>query len=224
MKILYIGIDASINSTGVASIIEEYNDDGEIKSSDTKFFIIKPNTHELTKAGKEKDPLTKRERDCQRNHQDIVYLIYDKEVVDKSQVSYENERRKTVSFMNIIKSITSIIEFMSKGVDEVVMCIEGVSYGSKVKTSAVFDLAGLNYMIRSMMFDMCKDEAFNMYVCPPTMVKKYATGIGNANKDLVVAVFNMHFSNFDDVPKVDDIADAYFMAKLGKKINNDEED
>lgn len=221
-KILYVGIDPSINSTGLVAILEEL-DDGTIISSDEKFFIIKPDAHEKTKAGKDKDPLTKREHEASEQHASLTYMLYDKEQVDKAMPSYENERRKTMSFINIVNAVMGIIKLMSEGTDEVVMCIEGVSYGSKTKTTAVFDLAGLNYMIRSMMVELCKDEAFNMYVTPPAMVKKFATGIGNANKDLVIDVFMMYFPDLSDVPKVDDIADAYFMAKLGKSLNNDDE-
>ena len=96
------------------------------------------------------------------------------------------------------------------------MVQEGISYGSSIRTKSVFDLAGLNYMIRK---EFINKEDIRFFISPPTHIKKFATGIGNCKKEQVIELFKMIQPNLSkNIPKVDDIADAYFMAKYARQI------
>ena len=56
-----------------------------------------------------------------------------------------------------------------------------------------------------------------LIVGTPGEIKKFATGNGNANKDLILSCFKMIYPELD-LPKLDDIADAYFMGMFAKKV------
>ena len=53
---------------------------------------------------------------------------------------------------------------------------------------------------------------------PPTEVKKFATGIGNCSKDAVINVFSSIFPNLLKIPKIDDIADSWFICNYVRDI------
>lgn len=206
---LYIGIDPSINSTGVC--VRYVTDDVE---KYVNFYIIKSNTHELKKDGTEKDPLTKREHEAENKYDNFKYLLYDKmHSSTEKGTSSENEFAKTISFMNICEQIENIIWDELDGCEEAIVCIEGISYGSSVRTTSVFDLAGLNYMIRTMLLN--NFTHIQLKVAPPSHVKKFATGNGSADKDLMITVFDGCVPGMD-IPKKDDIADAFFMSRMAQ--------
>jgi crossover junction endodeoxyribonuclease RuvC len=82
-----------------------------------------------------------------------------------------------------LKKIVSDIEDILIGQDEEVdlVAIEGLAFMAK-NTSALVQLAGLNYLVRSLLHDMNKEFT----IVAPTSLKKYATGKGNGQKDLVM--------------------------------------
>jgi crossover junction endodeoxyribonuclease RuvC len=89
-----------------------------------------------------------------------------------SSPSIEYTRR----LMSIVRDIKEILIFHN--VDAV--AIEGMSFGSKGR--AIFELGGLSHMIREMMLI----ESMKFIVSPPTVIKKYWTGKGNASKDVMI--------------------------------------
>ena len=200
MKELYVGIDPSINSTGVTINIWENN------SLFTEvFYIIKGN--KLTKKEQkvtEDDDLNK-----------VIYSTYEKIDIKDADDSHELELIKTKNLLNIVNVISHIITVYSKHCDYIYVGMEGLSYGSSVRTRSIYELAGLNYLIRNelMTKHMCK-----LYILPPTEVKKFATGIGNCSKDAVINVFSSIFPNLLKIPKIDDIADSWFICNYVRDI------
>ena len=200
MKELYVGIDPSINSTGVTINIWENN------SLFTEvFYIIKGN--KLTKKEQnvaEDDDLNK-----------VIYSTYEKIDIKDAHDSHELELIKTKNLLNIVNVISHIITVYSKHCDYIYVGMEGLSYGSSVRTRSIYELAGLNYLIRNelMAKHMCK-----LYILPPTEVKKFATGIGNCSKDAVINVFSSIFPNLLKIPKIDDIADSWFICNYVRDI------
>ena len=74
-------------------------------------------------------------------------------------------------------------------------------------------------MIRSTVIEMSKGfKPVELIVGTPGEIKKFATGNGNANKDLILSCFKMIYPDLD-LPKLDDIADAYFMGMFAKKVS-----
>lgn len=200
MKELYVGIDPSINSTGVTINIWENN------SLFTEvFYIIKGNK------------LTKKEQKVAEddNLNKVIYSTYEKIDIKDAHDSHELELIKTKNLLNIVNVISHIITVYSKHCDYIYVGMEGLSYGSSVRTRSIYELAGLNYLIRNelMTKHMCK-----LYILPPTEVKKFATGIGNCSKDAVINVFSSIFPNLLKIPKIDDIADSWFICNYVRDI------
>ena len=184
---IHIGIDPSMNSTGIV-----------VRENDNEYFyIVKPNK------------LTKKEQKFQDNAENFQFVIYEK--TDLKQFNEDNhihEFEKTMNIIRLVEAINSIIVQYTD--DELYVTMEGISYGSVARTSAIYDLAGLNYLIRYILLNNNKID--KLTICPPSQVKKYATGIGNCSKEAIINVFLSIHPEFKDTIKVDDLADAYFMS------------
>ena len=200
--ILYVGIDPSINSTGITIARYENNVEVEIK-----FYIIKN--------GK----LTKRESAANDSIDNFEYIIYNK--IDLTQFKDDNhvfEYYKTKNMVEVVNTIYDLILNEVKKYSAIVnVVIEGISYGSSIRTKSIFDLAGLNYMIRYKIItgDI---QHLNLSIATPSNIKKYATGKGNANKESIMTIFKYIFPEMQNIPKLDDIADSYFMAMFSRDI------
>lgn len=200
--ILYVGIDPSINSTGITIARYENNVEVEIK-----FYIIKN--------GK----LTKRESAANDSIDNFEYIIYNK--IDLTQFKDDNhvfEYYKTKNMVEVVNTIYDLILNEVKKYSAIVnVVIEGISYGSSIRTKSIFDLAGLNYMIRYKLItgDI---QHLNLTIATPSNIKKYATGKGNANKESIMTIFKYIFPEMQNIPKLDDIADSYFMAMFSRDI------
>lgn len=195
---LFIGIDPSINSTGIC--IEIFDGDNLIFEH---FYIIRGHK------------LTKKEKNASEEYKDnFTYIIYEHSDtrVDDNHLS---ELFKTYNIISIKRSILDILIDLKEQFDIQIMTIvqEGISYGSTLRTKSVFDLAGLNYVIRDGIIEFDIDCEINYIIAPPSEIKKFATGKGNANKEMMLLLFNSIY-DFGDI-KQDDIADAYFMCKYG---------
>ena len=211
MDNMFIGIDPSINSTGIVIRLC----DKSLREKWSKYYILKGDTHEITKkTNKLKSPLSKAELEAQKRYDNFNYILYDKIPIGAKTASIENEYAKTTSFISLIDRLIKLVslEWQNAAVPNTYVVIEGISYGSTIKTSSVFDLAGLNYMIRTAMMKFSS----NLIIAPPSHVKKFATGSGNANKELMIETFKSIHPEFD-IPKIDDIADAFFMSRLAQR-------
>ena len=207
---IFVGIDPSLNSTGLC--LQFYEDNKIVKDI---FYIIKPNK------------LTKREQTAQDTLINFDYVLYNK--IDLNMYKDNNlfyEYWKTVNMISIVKKIKECIYDNIQGIKQYKLYIvqEGISYGSSARTKSVFDLAGLNYMIRN---EFIEKENISFFIAPPTHIKKFATGIGNCKKELIIELFkSVEPKLAEKLPKVDDIADAYYMSKFARQIyidNNKEE-
>jgi len=133
-------------------------------------------------------------------------LIQTKPTKDKLKrfLSIRNNIRVFLTNLNI-KDVIDIPEYNYP--TEIV--IEGFSYGSK--GASVYDLGMLGGIIRLDLFE----KSFPYYVdYPPTFVKKFITGKGNAKKDLMIKeVFKLGFDTDDS-----NLADAFALAYIAKTI------
>ena len=192
---VFIGIDPSINSTGMTIRTD---------TGFCRFFIIKG------------DKLTKKEKNAQSDNSEIFeYCLYQKENVKDTNNAHERELAKSHNLSTIADTIYNIIEELlnqlrkTGTIDSVTICMEGISYGS-IHSAAVMDLAGLNYLIRDRLHH--HTVVGTLLVTPPAEVKRFYTGSGNANKQLMISTFKGSFPDFD-LPKIDDVCDSEGMAK-----------
>lgn len=111
--------------------------------------------------------------------------------------------------LNIKKQIISVIE---EHEPELVL-IEGMAFMAR-NTTALVQLAGLNYLIREYLFQYNIPFA----IVAPTSLKKFITGNGAAKKDVML----MEIYKKYDIAFVDDnIADGFALAKIGECVMND---
>jgi Holliday junction resolvasome RuvABC endonuclease subunit len=103
---------------------------------------------------------------------EYLYYLIDSQKEESSSPSIEYTRR----IIDIKNRIHTILQ--SQNVD--VVGIEGMAFGSRGR--AVFDLGGLSHIIREMLIE----KGYAFIVLPPTVVKKYWTGKGNASKDVMI--------------------------------------
>ena len=203
---IYVGVDPSINSSGVTCLA--YEDDKLIKEM---YYIIKP------------DKLTKKEALAeQANINRFAYILYSKPEVDKDN-NHEVEFAKTWIFKQILADIEECIKkFIKQTVPsnmyKLYVCQEGISYGSAQRTKSVFDLAGLNFLLRMMVID--KLDADHFIIATPAEIKNKTSGNGNCNKDVMISLFKTLKPDFD-LPKLDDIADSFWMANYVKNLNDE---
>lgn len=195
---VFIGIDPSINSTGMTIRTD---------TGFCRFFIIKG------------DKLTKKEKNAQSDNSEIFeYCLYQKENVKYTNNAHERELAKAHNLSTIADTIYNIIEKLlqqfrkTSTIDSVTICMEGISYGS-IHSAAVMDLAGLNYLIRDRLHH--HTVVGTLLVTPPAEVKRFYTGSGNANKQLMISTFKGSFPDFD-LPKIDDVCDSEGMAKYAR--------
>lgn len=186
IKLRIMGVDQSINSTGVCIY-----GIGENHRFSTTYYNIVPES-KMTKKMKE------------LKHKHLEYLTYTKQDGD----DYESkEIAKTHNIMEICKHIESII----KKYKPKVLVMEGVSYGS-VGSASLVDLAGLNFCIRMIAIK----HNVEVRLASPMTVKKMATGNGGALKDEMVWAWKKCDESMMGLAgiKIDDIADAYFLARV----------
>ena len=134
-------------------------------------------------------------------HQNIFGELHDEYLTDQQR--YEN----------IATWVLDILSNFDK--EEIVIMIEDYSFGSKGK---VFNLAENCGLLKYMLYK----NGYKFFTVPPTVVKKFATGKGNATKELMYDTFvketilNLHLI-LSPTTKLGspttDIVDAWYIAK-----------
>jgi len=106
--------------------------------------------------------------------------------------------------------IGDTIKKILKKYPPILINIEGLAFGARGQR--MFELAGLHYYIRIMV----KQLEYPYIVTPPTEVKKWVTGKGNCNKDvMLMKVFKKYGIEFTD----NNLCDAFCLARYGEFIN-----
>ena len=184
-----IGIDPSINSTGicVSGVNKQFN-----------IYYLIPSK------------ITKKSIEWANDIDWINIYEYNKLSIKEIDKYHEKESIKFNNLVALVKTLSGILDDIMKKyiIDRVVM--EGVSYGS-VKGAALVDLSFLSALIRMNLYQ----HNLEFFIVSPTEVKKYAVGNGSAEKSIMIMSWKKLDKNIQSLPnwfKCDDLADAYFMA------------
>lgn len=193
-KHVTIGIDPSINSTGICVGGEGFN-----------IYYVVPSK------------ITKKSIEWTKGKDWINIEEYDKVSVKEINKYHEKEFIKFGNLFVLVETISCILDIIKYNyiIDYVTM--EGVSYGS-VKGAALVDLSFLNAMIRMKLHE----RGIKFYIVSPTEVKKYAVGNGAAEKDVMIMSWKKLDKNAQTLPdwfKCDDLADAFFMAHYNPEFS-----
>lgn len=187
-----LGVDQSINCTGVClHIIEtDHSGDKPHEYHSYQYWLIPANNKCTKKMLAFSNPWITIDPYKKMDGDDYV----------------SKEVAKTMNIYAICDIIESIIQ--TEKPDTLVM--EGISYGSR-GSAALVDLAGLNYCIRMMAIR----RGLGIVIVSPTSLKMRATGNGGAEKEEMIWAWKQCDTNIADVKeiKIDDLADAFFLSK-----------
>ena len=204
---IFIGIDQSINSTGLT--IQVYDNDIKIKEY---FYII---TNKTSKKAKE----------ISLGINNFEYIYYNKLEKNDAKDNNEFESFKLHNNIEISSKIINLVNYyidLYGNLSKIYIGMEGISYSSS-QTKSLIDLSGLSYIIRYDIYRFLnnhKDNNGRFYIFTPGEIKKFTTGNGNANKDMMVNLFKNLYTDLSKLPKIDDISDSYWICNYLKNIIN----
>lgn len=202
---IYIGIDQSINSTGIC--VKLYDDKKLVKEH---FYIIT-------------NKVTKKALAYSETLDNFDYIFYDKKEKAESNDNNEFEWNKLLNNILITDNILDIIKTnISSSLDRIYVAMEGISYNSG-QTKSLLDLSGLSTLIRYRIYKFFKshqDNVGELKVFTPGEIKKFASGNGNCSKEVMISLFKTAYKEIAQLPKIDDIADAYWICTYLNSLNN----
>ena len=185
-----IGIDYSLSSPGVCVNTSE----GEFRYEDCTFYFL-TNTKKYDATFKE----------------NIAFGKSAVEFVGSPHQSYTSEPQR---YNQIADWVIDIINSYVFWQEQPIIQIEDYSYGS---TGRVFHIAENLGLLK---YKLKMECGWDYTLLPPSVIKKFATDKGNANKDLMLDAFEKDTGTnlaqvFDTTSKspVSDVADAYFICK-----------
>lgn len=110
----------------------------------------------------------------------------------------------------LIGIVNQIEETVYKFGQPDIVAIENLAFGVR-KATALTQLAGLSYFVRSMLFK--RDTPF--VLCSPLSLKKFIIGVGKGDKSLMMSTVFKEYG-FDSLD--DNICDAYALAVLAQAV------
>ena len=124
-------------------------------------------------------------------------------------------------FKNLSDWVLHILDTLHKKQEDKIIFIEGYSYGSKGQ--AIFQIAENGGILKYRL-----QKRYKCKTIVPSVIKKFATGKGNADKEMMYEVFKK--TQGTDLMKVFDseklnnpiteIIDSYYIAKVGYENSN----
>lgn len=201
---IFIGIDQSINSTGVT--VQQFEGNQKVNEH---FYIIT------------KNKFTKKELKAQEELINFDYIGYNKREKQDAKSNNDFELNKLFNNIDITNHIIDIIKsYVKNDLDKLYVGLEGVSYSSS-QTKSLLDLSALSSLIRYKIykyFSNNKDHFGGLNILTPGEVKKFASGNGNASKDIMVSLFSNLYPKLKVIPKIDDIADSYWICSYIRNL------
>lgn len=190
--ILYVGIDPSINSTGIAMLHNKY----------MQFYQITPNKVQ-----------------CSCTTHNVIYKRLEtnaKNYTADDLNKIRNGRTLAGVIMKLVQQTQTILKEKNCTVKEIHVRMEGslMSSGFKNKQSRVNDLVANNSIIKlALVQHLDANNIQNIEIIAPSQLKKRYTGKGNCGKDLMMETFAKNVPQYDFTQgKNDDIADAHALA------------
>lgn len=187
-----IGIDQSLSFTGVT--------------------VLDDNKNLIKQYGITHKKHTKWDKELDKNPRlgdNIEIWDYQYKEKPKNASTFEIERIKFYNIRELSNVIWGLVHKYTKG-NDVTVYMEGISFGSR-QTTAIAELSALNYFIR----ERCYELGCEIVIIPPSKIKKYFTGNGVADKELMMETYfrlEPWAREISQYLKMDDIADSYAMA------------
>lgn len=133
-----------------------------------------------------------------------IVLLADNNLIYAGCITQAGKLRDSSRIAYIRDFVTEVID--DEGYPDVIV-IEGYAYGAQSRSHAIGELGGV---IKLALYEM----GLSCVVVPPTTLKKYTTGKGNAQKSLMLKKV---YTRWDFDTENDNIADAYALARFGSE-------
>jgi hypothetical protein len=206
----FVAIDFSLNSPGICA----FNSNTE---KYTFISYLKPGTG------------TKKEQKIQEDFAALNDSIFmDQPDFSNNEAYSGSEFHKVLRYLTTATDIISLIEQVIPVTEDVVFAFEGTSFGSKMGTNNIIDMAAGAAILKLKLLENFNVETIETVA--PSTIKKHA-GKGNMNKGDLWTVFRDHINNDSNRPKTetflfcqneigkiqkipkpfDDLVDAYFL-------------
>ena len=131
----------------------------------------------------------------------------------KSKPTGDSSREETVRLIEICNDIELTIEDNLGDEAPDIVVIEGLAF--MAQGTSLVQLAGLNYMVRSMLVS----QEWPFQIVAPSTLKKFVTGSGASKKDvMLLETYKVWGESFLD----DNICDAFGLAKIGEALISDD--
>lgn len=138
----------------------------------------------------------------------VVFLDKNKNIINQTLITSSSKEENTPRLVKISMQILSKIEIFKPNL----VILEGPAFGIQ-KTISMFQLGELAGMTKEKLFIL----NIPFIIVPPTQLKKFITGKGNAKKDLMLLAVHKKFGvDFED----DNLCDAYALARYGFQFLN----
>lgn len=142
-----------------------------------------------------------------------LVILKDDNLIDFKIIKTDNTDDIYYRCFNIIISSHLFLDYYKPEI----INIEGLSFGSR--GDAVRQLGGLQFGL------VCKlkyEHGYNVYIIPPMTLKKFASGNGRADKNMMINSLPINIITkfkeygYKKSTGLTDLADAYFLAKFKK--------
>jgi len=141
-----------------------------------------------------------------------IVVIQDGKIIEqeliKSKPVGPKPKDELIRIRKIVEEIKAIIDIYRSGIG--IAVIENLAFMAR-NTTALTQLAGLNYFTRAMLYDY----GIPFYLCAPTTLKRFATSRGNCPKDNVMMEI---YKRWHVTITNNNIADAFILSKIGQAI------
>ena len=203
---LRIGIDGSINSTGLVLMVK----DDKQNIVETKYFLIVPWSKKIPAC-----PST------------AELIIYQRFWETKASTNSQSDLYKIISAEQLALEINKVInDFINNGNYEAFTEISCRIEGAIMASSKFTPQGRLNDLLLSQTifkYLIMRDGLVTEFkIIPPKSLKKLATGNGNCKKITMTTTHQEKFAdhNFDyETGKIDDLMDAFWLAETNEPAN-----
>jgi len=145
------------------------------------------------------------------------FVLENGKEVESKLIKIKSEGRKKEKEIRLIRDLImkEVIKYPKKTTK---IMIEDFAYGilfmkinGKPICNSVFELGGLGYAVRIKLLEF----GYDFGLVPPTVLKKYACGVGNCKKEMMLKeAYKQYKMDF----KSNDICDAFWLAKYAEEI------
>lgn len=186
VKECWVGIDQSLNSTGVSI---QFSD-----KSNVMFFQFVSGT-------------------CPHSNS-VVFVNYHRVFSNTDDFS-TNEINLCKAAHNLFVSIYRYLQLHCKDYNVWNIAIEGQAMSGFSKNQ-MMHLTDLVKLVSILEYNFLKLKQVKLRIFPATTVKKSFTGSGRAKKEQMIEKFKTIFPNFDYSGKIDDVVDSYALSQLSR--------